>query len=166
MRFLFLFSFCLRFALSRIASSDLLGCGRATTEADDVAVWVLDIEVLRSPWRSHKRLEDCRTVGDALLVEGFDAIDARRRVEVLVVVPVLARPFVFGCFLQVKFQPIQMSDCVETIPRLAKREADLLIVRNRALKIVDEELWREGCQTRRRYSRSHRIFFLSSGTAE
>jgi len=43
----------------------------------------------------------------------------------------------------VNFQSVQITDCVETIPRLAETKADLLVVRNRAIKVVDEELWRK-----------------------
>src|SRR5262245_4957159 len=113
-----------------LASNDLLARGRVASEAGDVAIRVLHIEVLRSPWGSRERLDDRCSVGDAPLVEGFDAIDARCSVEVLVGAPVLALRFVLGRFLQVKFQSIQLSDNVETIPRLTEPEADLLIVRD------------------------------------
>ena len=42
------------------------------------------------PMRSRERFENRHAVGGALLVERFDAVDACRRVEVLVVAPVLA----------------------------------------------------------------------------
>ena len=41
--------------------------------ADDVAIRVLDIEVLRAPLGRRDRLDDRHTVGDALLVERLDA---------------------------------------------------------------------------------------------
>src|SRR3982751_1158163 len=44
----------------------------------------------------------------------------------------------------------------KTIPRLTEREAELLVVRDRALKIINDELWREGCHTRLHCGRSHR----------
>ncbi len=42
-----------------------------------------------------------------------------------------------------------------TLPRLAEREADLLVVRDRALKVVDKERWSERCQTRLHRAHSH-----------
>jgi hypothetical protein len=42
----------------------------------------------------------------------------------------------------------------EPFPWLAEREADLLVVRDRALKVVDKELWSERCHTR--LHRAHR----------
>jgi hypothetical protein len=43
-------------------------------EADDVAVGILDVEVLRAPRDNRKRFEDYRTVTNALLVERFDRL--------------------------------------------------------------------------------------------
>ena len=39
--------------------------------------------------------------------------------------------------LQVKFESVQNTDRVEPFPWLAEREADLLVIRDRALKIVE-----------------------------
>jgi hypothetical protein len=116
-----------------VRSNVLLACRRTATEADDVAVGIFDIEVFRGPRGSRERLDDRRTVADALLVEGFDALDACRGIEMLVIAPVPALCLVLGCFLQVQFHSVQMTDSVETIPRLAELEADLLVVRDRAL---------------------------------
>ena len=49
-------------------------CNRPAAEGDDVAIGVLDIEVLRAPGGCHERLDDRCAVGDALLVERFDAV--------------------------------------------------------------------------------------------
>src|SRR5687768_15667565 len=49
---------------------------RLTPKADDVAVRVLDVEVLRAPFRRRQRLEDFRSVGNALLVEGVNPLHA------------------------------------------------------------------------------------------
>src|SRR5437660_4268352 len=113
----------------------LLACGRATAEADDVAIGILNIEVFGAPRSSRERLDDRCTIGDALPVERFDAVDARRGVEMLVIAPVPALRLVLGRFLQVKLHSVQMTDSVETIPRLTEREAELLVIRDRALKI-------------------------------
>src|SRR6185503_14704590 len=126
----------------------LLACGWAAAEADDVAIRVLDIEALRAPLGRRDRLDDRHAVGDALLVERLDAVNARRGVEMIVVAPVLAVRLVLGRFLQVKFQSVQNPDRVEPFPWLAEREADLLVVRDRALKVVDKKLWSERCHTR------------------
>src|SRR6478672_11647885 len=84
----------------------------------------------------------------------------------IVVSPVLAVRIVLGRFLQMKFQSVHHTDRVEPFPRLAEREAHLLIVRDRALKIVDKELWSEGCHTRLHRTRSHRASFFSRLTVE
>ena len=76
----------------------------------------------------------------------------------IVVLPVLAVRVVLGRFLQVKFQSVQNTDRVEPFPRLAEREAELLVVRDRALKVVDKELWSERCHTR--IHRAHRSLSL------
>jgi hypothetical protein len=55
----------------------------------------------------------------------------------LVIAPVPTLCLVLGCFLQVQFQSVQMTDSVETIPRVAKLEADFLVIRDRALEVVD-----------------------------
>src|SRR5258708_4056797 len=57
---------------------------RATPEADDIPVWVLDVEVLRTPRSRRKRFEDRYAVGYTLRIEGLDAVHTGRRVEVLV----------------------------------------------------------------------------------
>src|SRR6185369_7054948 len=72
----------------------------------------------------------------------------------IVVAPVLAVGVVLGRFLQVKFKSVQNTDRVEPFPWLAEREADLLVVRDRARKVVDKELWGERCDTR--LHRAHR----------
>jgi hypothetical protein len=41
----------------------------------------------------------------------------------------------------VNFQSVQNTDRVEPFPRLAEREADLVVARDRALEVVDKELW-------------------------
>jgi hypothetical protein len=146
--------------LTRTTGNRLLACGRAAAEADDVAIRVLDIEVLRAPLGRRDRLDNRHAVGDALLVERLNAINARRGVEMIVVAPVLAVGVVLGCFLQVKFESIQNTDRVEPFPWLAEREAHLLVVRDRALKVIDKELWSKRCHTR--LYRSHRPPFSAS----
>jgi hypothetical protein len=46
-----------------------------------------------------------------------------------------------GRVLEVELQPIPLPDRVEPFPRLAEREAELVVVRDRARKVVDKELW-------------------------
>src|SRR6266550_8117738 len=80
----------------------------------------------------------------------------------IVVSPVLAVRVVLGRFLQVKFQSVENTDRIEPFPRLAEREADLPVVRDRALKVVDQELWSKGCQTRLHCAHSHRASFSAA----
>ena len=75
---------------------------------------ILDIEVLRAPLGRRDRLDDRHAVGDALLVEHLDAVNARRGIEMIVVVLVLALRIVLGRFLQVKFKSVQNTDRVES----------------------------------------------------
>ena len=75
----------LMIAPAAVGCSRLSACGRTATEANDVAVGVVDIEVLRAPRRGGKGLDDRYAVGDTLLVERFDPIDTGRGVEMLVV---------------------------------------------------------------------------------
>ena len=103
-----------------------LVCRRTAAKADDVAVGILDVEVLRAPRGRRERLQNRCAVGDALPEEGFDAVHAGCSVEVLVVAPVSTLVLVLRRFLQVQFQSVQMADGVEAIPRLAEREAELL----------------------------------------
>ena len=118
----------------------MLACGWAAAEADDVAVGILNVKVFGAPRGSRKRLEDRDTVGDALRVERFDTVDTRRGVEMLIVAPVATPRLALGRFLQVQFQPVQMSDGIETVPWFAERKAELPVIRDRAPKVVDEEL--------------------------
>jgi hypothetical protein len=90
-----------------------------------VAVGILNVEVFRTPRRSCQRLEDGHTVGDALVVERFDPVDAPGGVEVLIVAPVVPFSLAPRRFLQMQFQPIQMPDGIETLPWLAEREPEL-----------------------------------------
>src|SRR5215510_5772837 len=127
---------CVRDERVRTACNRWLTWGRAATEADDVAIGVLDIKALRAPLGRHGRLDDRHAVGDALRVECLDAVNARRGVEMIVVASVLAVRIVLGRFLQVKFQSVQNTDRIETFPWLTERETDLLVVRDRALKVI------------------------------
>ena len=49
-------------------------------------------------------------------------------------------------FLQVQFQSVAKTDRIETFPRLAEYEPQLLVIRDRAREIVDQKLWSEGCE--------------------
>src|SRR5207245_11119255 len=118
------------------ADMSLVRC-RSPAEGDDIAVGVLDVKVLRAPCRRRQRLDDPCAIRGALRVECLDAVNAARGVEMLVLTPVLALSLVLGRFLQMKFQPVQPSNRVEPVPRLAKREAESLIVRHRARKLRD-----------------------------
>src|SRR5205823_3303249 len=130
-------------------------CGRATPEAEDIAVGVLDVEVLRAPGSRRKRLDDRCTVRCALRIERFDAVNTGRGVQMLVRTPVSALVVVLRRFLQVELQSVQLTNRVKPVPWLAECEAELLIVRDRAVKIVDQELWSEGCHTWLRLGGSH-----------
>lgn len=98
--------------------------------------------------RRVQRFEDLRSIGDTLFVECLDVLDARRGIEVLVVPTILPLRRILGRFLQIQFQSIQTPDRVEPAPRLAETETQPLVVRDRALKVVDEELRSERCNTR------------------
>ena len=91
-------------------------CGWAAAEADDVAVGILNVKVFGAPRGGRKRLEDRDTTGDALRVKRLDTVHARRRVEMLIGAPVATLTLALGRFLQVQFQPVQMSDGIETVP--------------------------------------------------
>src|SRR3982074_3326584 len=129
--------------------------GRATPEADDIAIGVLDVEVLRAPRSRRKRLDDRCAVRSALRIERLDAVHTGRRVEVLIRTPVSALVVVLGRFLQVEFQPVQLTNRVKPVPRLAECEPELLVVGDRASKVVDQELWSERCYPRLRLGCSH-----------
>src|SRR5258705_11802163 len=69
--------------------------------------------------------------------------------------PVSALVVVLGRLLQVEFQPVQLTNRVKPVPRLAECETELLVVKDRTGKIVDQKLWSEGCQSRLRLGCSH-----------
>src|SRR3982074_3553969 len=102
--------------------------GRATPEADDIAIGVLDVEVLRAPRSRRKRLDDRCAVRCALRIERFDALTPGRGVEMLVRTPVSALVLVPGRFLEVEFQPVQLTNRVKPVPGLAACETELLVV--------------------------------------
>src|SRR5687767_14296808 len=95
-------------------------------EADDVAVRILDVEVLRPPLSRRQRLQNRDTVGDARVEESFDAIDAGCRIEVFMIAAESTIVLIFRRFLQVHFESVEMADGIEASPRLGKREAELL----------------------------------------
>ena len=68
---------------------------------------------LRAPFRRRQRLEDIRSIGDALVVEGFDPFDAGGGVQMLVIPAVLSLRRILRRLLQMQFQPIQFADGVE-----------------------------------------------------
>src|SRR5687767_13239135 len=109
-------------------------------EADDVAVRILDVEILLPPVGRRQRLENPDAIGDAVIEEGFNTIDAGCRVEVLMLATVAAVILILRRFLQVHFESVEMADGVEAIPRVAEREAELLVVGDRALEVIDQEL--------------------------
>ena len=74
----------------------------------------------------------------------------------------LALGLILGRFFQMQFQSIQTADSVEPAPRLAETESQPLVVRDRALKVVDEELRSERSDTRLDLVR-HRHTFSFAG---
>src|SRR6187200_2813017 len=96
-------------------------CDGTAAEANEVAIRILDVEVLRAPCGRGERFENRDAVGGALLVERFDAVDACRRIEVLVVAPVSALRFSCWRLFQMQFQSVQTADGVEVVPRFAER---------------------------------------------
>lgn len=108
-------------------------------EGNDVAVRVFDIKVLCAPVSSRKRLDDRYAVGDALFVERFDAIDARRGVEMLVIAPPLAVRLVLGGFLEVELQSVQLADGVKAAPRVAEAKTEFAVVVYRAFEVIDKD---------------------------
>src|SRR5437660_10590683 len=116
---------------------------RTATERDDISIRVLDVEILRPPCRRRERPENRYAIRDALRVERFDAVHAGRRIEMLILAAVLAFGATLRRLLQMQFQPVQLADRIEPVPRLTKREADLPIVGHRALQVVNKELGSE-----------------------
>jgi hypothetical protein len=57
---------------------------------------------------------------------------------------VLAFGTVLRRLLQVEFQPVQLPNRIEAIPRLTEREAELSLVGHRARQVIDQELGSEG----------------------
>jgi hypothetical protein len=128
------------------AAADKVGAGVATRQptASISNISPTQTEMVPVTARpSRKRLEDRDTVGDALRVERLDTVDARRSVEMLIVAPVATLRLALGRFLQVQFQPVQMTDGIETLPWFAERKAELSVIRDRTPKVVDEELGSE-----------------------
>ena len=56
----------------------------------------------------------------------------------LVVAPMPALGLILGRLFQVKFQSVQTTNGVKPIPCFAEREAELLVVRDRMVEVVDE----------------------------
>src|SRR5437870_13421718 len=73
----------------------------------------------------------------------------------LVRTPEPALVVVLGRFLQVELQPVQLTNRVESVPRLAECETELVVVGDRAGKVVDKELWSERCHPRLRLGSRH-----------
>src|SRR5687768_12872868 len=117
---------------------------RTAAEADDVAVRILDVEILRTPLGCGKRLQNRDAIGDAVIQEPAEPTNAPCGIEVLMAAAVPTLVMVFLRFLQVKLQSVEMADGVEAIPRLAEAEAELLVVRDRPRQVVDEKLGGEG----------------------
>ena len=67
----------------------------------------------------------------------------------LVVATPAALPLVPGRSLQVEFQPVQLADGVKPVPWLVERKTELVVERDRAFEVIDEELRREGRHPRR-----------------
>lgn len=110
------------------------------------------------PPRGHReRPDNCCPVRGALSVERLDAVDASRRVQVLVLPPVPALWPVLGRFLQVELQTVHLANRVEPVPRLPEREPELLVVRDRPREVVDQELRSEGGHPRLRRLPSHEV---------
>lgn len=100
-------------------------------------------EIHRIPFRRHKRFDDLRAVRFTVRMKGFDAVNARRCIEMIVVAPVPAVCLQLWCRFKVKLKSVQRTDRVETFPGFTENESDSLVVRDRARDIVDKELWGE-----------------------
>ena len=117
-------------------------------ERDDVTVRVFNVEIPRAPRCRLQRSENLRSLGDTLFVEGLDALDARRGIQVIILPTMLALRGILGRLFQMQFHAIQTTDSVEPAPRLAETKTQPLVVRYRALQVVDDELRSERSDTR------------------
>ena len=117
-------------------------------ERDDVAVGILDVEVLGSPRSVGQRLPHHCSIRDALVVERRDAVDAGRRIQMLVLAPVDALRFTAGSLLQVELEAVPDPDRIKPVPRFAEREAEPLVVGDGSREVGDQELRGEGGQSR------------------
>ena len=136
---------------------------RTPTEADDVAIRVLDVEVHRAPRGRGQRSDDPCAVRSTPRVERLDAIDASRGVDMLLLATVLTLSIMLRRLLQVEFQPVDLTDRIEPVPGLTEGEAELLIVRDGPRQIVDRTAGRRMLLGRRSESAHGRVPF--SGTA-
>lgn len=118
--------------------------GGTSAETDDVAVGIFDVEIFCTPRCWRERLENRCAVRDALREVSVDAINAGGSVEVLVVATMPTFFVVLRRFFQMQLESVQMAYGVEAFPRFAKREAQLLVILDRAREIVDQKLWRKG----------------------
>src|SRR5947208_16920805 len=75
----------------------------------------------------------------------------------LIRTPASALVVVLGRFLQVKLQPVQLTDRVKPVPRLAECKTELLVVADRAVKVDNQELRSEGRHPRLRLEGCHRF---------
>src|SRR5438132_6800542 len=149
----------------RVRCNAMLASRGTAAEANDVAVRILDIEVFRTPCGRGERFKNRYAGGGALLVERFDAVDACRRIEVLVIAPVPTLRLISGRLLQMQLQPVETADAVEIAPRFAEDETEPPVVGHRALEILDEELRSERCHTRLHGSCHRSSFRLANGRA-
>src|SRR5262245_4880510 len=93
---------------------------RGTSERNDITVRILDVEILRSPFRWGEWPQNGYAIRHASLIEGFDSIYAGCCIEMLLLTPVLTLDGILGRFFQMQLQPVELSDRVEALPRLAK----------------------------------------------
>ena len=98
---------------------------RRAAKSDDVAVRIFNVETLCPPRGCFKRFDDLRAIGDRLLVECLDAVDARRGIEVIVFPSMPALSRILGRFFQMQFESIETTYSVESAPRLAETKPSL-----------------------------------------
>jgi len=75
-----------------------------SAKANDIAIWVFNIEIFRAPFRSCQRLEDFDSAGQALIIKLFNSIDACRSIQMFMLAPELPLTHVFGASF--KWEPL------------------------------------------------------------
>jgi len=142
--------------------------GGRLAEAENVSIWVLDVEVDTGPRSRFQRFSDERATRPQFSMQRRHPSDADVSVQVLILLTMRSVAERLGGTLEMNGEAIAAHASVERVVAEVDAEAELIaVIRNRCIEIIHQQLWcdaSEACRIRECLRRHHPVLRRHRGS--